>query len=248
MTDERVVAALAHRLDPGDPSSAAKDHLPARRAAEREAASYVHAVVVAARLPQRVAFARNLQPDRTEPAEQESDLQARPGGPTRFLTIAAARPPATRRPQTPGATPRGLNPGCCERIRNSRRTNTRSSAAGSRRSIVKPHVRRTATSRAVHWLAFLPSLFSAQNFFIRMDTAFRAVADIPAVFLHESSLARTMPTDRILACRCDTTLVGRGCCARVANGSNVPSRINLHVSRRNALADLSVASGFTTDC
>ena len=28
--------------------------------------------------------------------------------------------------------------------------------------------------------------------------------------LHESSLARTMPTDRILTCRCDMTLVGRG--------------------------------------
>ena len=28
--------------------------------------------------------------------------------------------------------------------------------------------------------------------------------------LHESSLARTMPTDRILTGRCDTTLVGRG--------------------------------------
>ena len=28
--------------------------------------------------------------------------------------------------------------------------------------------------------------------------------------LHESSLARTMPTGRILTCRCDTTLVGRG--------------------------------------
>ncbi len=28
--------------------------------------------------------------------------------------------------------------------------------------------------------------------------------------LHESSLARTMPTDRILTCRCDTTLVGQG--------------------------------------
>ena len=26
----------------------------------------------------------------------------------------------------------------------------------------------------------------------------------------QSSLARTMPTDRILTCRCDTTLVGRG--------------------------------------
>ena len=28
--------------------------------------------------------------------------------------------------------------------------------------------------------------------------------------LHESSRARTMPPDRILTCRCDTTLVGRG--------------------------------------
>ena len=31
-----------------------------------------------------------------------------------------------------------------------------------------------------------------------------------AALLHEFSLARTMPTDRILTCRCDTTLVGRG--------------------------------------
>ena len=31
-----------------------------------------------------------------------------------------------------------------------------------------------------------------------------------AALLHESSLARTMPTDRILTYRCDTTLVGRG--------------------------------------
>ena len=28
--------------------------------------------------------------------------------------------------------------------------------------------------------------------------------------LHESSLARTMPTDRLLTCRCDMTLVGQG--------------------------------------
>ena len=28
--------------------------------------------------------------------------------------------------------------------------------------------------------------------------------------LHESSLARTMPIDKILTCRCDTTLVVRG--------------------------------------
>ena len=31
-----------------------------------------------------------------------------------------------------------------------------------------------------------------------------------AALLHESSRARTMPTDRILTCRCDMTLVGRG--------------------------------------
>ena len=31
-----------------------------------------------------------------------------------------------------------------------------------------------------------------------------------AALLHESSRARTMPTDRILTGRCDTTLVGRG--------------------------------------
>ena len=31
-----------------------------------------------------------------------------------------------------------------------------------------------------------------------------------AALLHESSLARTRPIDRILTCRCDTTLVGRG--------------------------------------
>ena len=31
-----------------------------------------------------------------------------------------------------------------------------------------------------------------------------------SALLHESSRGRTMPTDRILTCRCDTTLVGRG--------------------------------------
>ena len=34
--------------------------------------------------------------------------------------------------------------------------------------------------------------------------------DRVGALLHESSLARTMPTDRILTGRCDTTLVGRG--------------------------------------
>ena len=35
-------------------------------------------------------------------------------------------------------------------------------------------------------------------------------AELREALLHESSLARTMPTDRILTCRCDTTPVGRG--------------------------------------
>ena len=39
-----------------------------------------------------------------------------------------------------------------------------------------------------------------------MDWASRHVLAL----LHESSLARTMPTDRILTCRCGMTLVGRG--------------------------------------
>ena len=43
-------------------------------------------------------------------------------------TIAAAPPPATRRPQTSGATPRGLNPGFSESIGNSRRTGSTASA------------------------------------------------------------------------------------------------------------------------
>ena len=43
------------------------------------------------------------------------------------------------------------------------------------------------------------------------DATHEAVAIVPARgLLHESSLARTMPTDRILTYRCDTTLVGRG--------------------------------------
>ena len=39
---------------------------------------------------------------------------------------------------------------------------------------------------------------------------YRKTGLLIAALLHESSLARTMPTDRILTCRCDTTLVGRG--------------------------------------
>ena len=33
---------------------------------------------------------------------------------------------------------------------------------------------------------------------------------LAVALLHESSLARTMPTDRLLTCRCDMTLVGQG--------------------------------------
>ena len=33
---------------------------------------------------------------------------------------------------------------------------------------------------------------------------------VAVALLHESSLARTMPIDKILTGRCDTTLVGRG--------------------------------------
>ena len=33
---------------------------------------------------------------------------------------------------------------------------------------------------------------------------------LQTALLHESSMARTRPIDRILTCRCDTTLVGRG--------------------------------------
>ena len=40
--------------------------------------------------------------------------------------------------------------------------------------------------------------------------AFYGAAGARGALLHELSLARTMPTDRILTCRCDTTLVGRG--------------------------------------
>ena len=37
-----------------------------------------------------------------------------------------------------------------------------------------------------------------------------ARGDLPSASLHESSPARSMPTDRIFTDRCDTTLVGRG--------------------------------------
>ena len=63
---------------------------------------------------------------------------------------------------------------------------------------------------------------------VPLDRAFPAHA-----LLHESSLARTMPTDRILTCRCDMTLVGR------TRSSDIPTpthaecaRLRLPSSRR----------------
>ena len=44
---------------------------------------------------------------------------------------------------------------------------------------------------------------------VRPETILAWHRRLVAALLHESSLARTMPTDRILTCRCDTTLVGR---------------------------------------
>ena len=41
------------------------------------------------------------------------------------------------------------------------------------------------------------------------DSCTNATSAYPVALLHESSLARTMPTDRILTGRCDMTLVGR---------------------------------------
>ena len=45
---------------------------------------------------------------------------------------------------------------------------------------------------------------------MRQLTGVGTPRNLQGALLHESSLARTMPTDRILTCRCDTTLVGRG--------------------------------------
>ena len=45
---------------------------------------------------------------------------------------------------------------------------------------------------------------------VRTANSVRAISTVALALLHESSLARTMPTDRILTGRCDTTLVDRG--------------------------------------
>ena len=46
--------------------------------------------------------------------------------------------------------------------------------------------------------------------FAEAATWYRKAAEQGEALLHESSMARTRPIDRILTCRCDTTLVGRG--------------------------------------
>ena len=66
-----------------------------------------------------------------------------------------------------------------------------------------------AAPRPPAWPAGVRSRWSADGFgpgFMGVDYHRR----LSGALLHESSLARTMPTDRILTCRCDTTLVGRG--------------------------------------
>ena len=62
---------------------------------------------------------------------------------------------------------------------------------------------------------------------VPLDRAFPAHA-----LLHESSRARTMPTDRILTCRCDTTLVGRG--RSSDSGSHSRGRPHPRCARRPA--------------
>ena len=42
------------------------------------------------------------------------------------------------------------------------------------------------------------------------ESRWPATSALIEALLHESSLARTMPIDKILTGRCDTTLVGRG--------------------------------------
>ena len=54
----------------------------------------------------------------------------------------------------------------------------------------------------------LPSKYIAQRIGTSQDTV-RVWRRRFAALLHESSRARTMPTDRILTCRCDMTRVGR---------------------------------------
>ena len=164
---------------------------------------------------------------------------ARPGAPPgrrpacrpASSTIAAAPPPATRRPQTSGATQRCLNPGCSERIGNSRRTgDVFSTRCISSSSCPGWDSRRARVRSGSHWVvgsAIIQPLInvetvdlSAHNFKLPADRVgmvvaqpFLSLTDVEpyrcTALLHESSLARTMPTDRILTGRCDMTLVGR---------------------------------------
>ena len=56
----------------------------------------------------------------------------------------------------------------------------------------------------------------------------RPAPPLRLALLHESSRARTMPTDKILTCRCGTTLVGRG----RSSGSRSHSRGRPHSPAR----------------
>ena len=86
-----------------------------------------------------------------------------------------------------------------------------------------PHPRRVFMQQRLHWgwLDTVPGFPDRlrenpprQGFFEHPEyLAVRAHLPAPwqdMALLHESSRARTMPTDRILTGRCDTTLVGRG--------------------------------------
>ena len=51
---------------------------------------------------------------------------------------------------------------------------------------------------------------AAVCFFRKLKTQWHVPRRLITALLHESSLARTMPIDKILTCRCDTTRVVRG--------------------------------------
>ena len=96
--------------------------------------------------------------------------------------------------QTPGATQQCLNPGCSESIGTSRRTGGVALAPSSRCADC----------------GFRPRRYRQSIKLAHAHGHVRGDCLIGMALLHESSLARTMPTDRILTGRCDMTLVGRG--------------------------------------
>ena len=80
---------------------------------------------------------------------------------------------------------------------------------------------------------------------VPLDRAFPAHA-----LLHESSLARTMPTDRILTGRCDMTLVGRGRSSDSRSHSRgrppLPCPAGLRARRPSPMMDLYRKNVFST--